>query len=154
MVFLFLSLFLFTFPLLYETTFIHLSAHSLCSFWSRTSAQATPAEHPLTLLTLGPYVFVRSPSIPNTFPFYPCKMGRFSKYATPEILPKKERLTVTQLAGYDDILTDALVDHVCDSLCFVSAIRYPLTNRLLGLLLDYDTEESIKIQFDTRHQRG
>ena len=27
-------------------------------------------------------------------------------------LPKRERLTLTQLAGYDDILTDALVDHV------------------------------------------
>lgn len=28
------------------------------------------------------------------------------------IFPKKERLTLTQLASYDDILTDALVDHV------------------------------------------
>ncbi|KAL8986827.1 MAG: hypothetical protein Q9177_003917 [Variospora cf. flavescens] len=27
--------------------------------------------------------------------------------------PKKERLTLSQLASYDDILTDALVDHVC-----------------------------------------
>jgi histone-lysine N-methyltransferase SUV420H len=26
--------------------------------------------------------------------------------------PKKQRLTLTQLASYDDILTDALVDHV------------------------------------------
>ncbi|KAL8997991.1 MAG: hypothetical protein Q9188_006195 [Gyalolechia gomerana] len=33
---------------------------------------------------------------------------------TKEVLisPKKERLTLTQLASYDDILTDALVDHV------------------------------------------
>ena len=27
---------------------------------------------------------------------------------------KKERLTLSQLASYDDILTDALVDHVCE----------------------------------------
>lgn len=29
-----------------------------------------------------------------------------------DIMAKKERLTLTQLASYDDILTDALVDHV------------------------------------------
>lgn len=29
-----------------------------------------------------------------------------------EATPKKDRLTLSQLAGYDDILTDALVDHV------------------------------------------
>ena len=41
-------------------------------------------------------------------------MGRPRKDATPpDTPPKKERLTLTQLAGYDDILTDALVDHVC-----------------------------------------
>lgn len=28
-------------------------------------------------------------------------------------IARKDRLTLTQLAGYDDILTDALVDHVC-----------------------------------------
>lgn len=39
-------------------------------------------------------------------------MGRPRKDAPPDTLPKKERLTLTQLAGYDDILTDALVDHV------------------------------------------
>ena len=39
-------------------------------------------------------------------------MLRVPKYETPETPPKRERLTVTQLAGYDDILTDALVDHV------------------------------------------
>ena len=30
-----------------------------------------------------------------------------------EATPKKDRLTLSQLAGYDDILTDALVDHAC-----------------------------------------
>lgn len=40
-------------------------------------------------------------------------MGRPRNEATPpDTPPKKERLTLTQLAGYDDILTDALVDHV------------------------------------------
>ncbi|KAL6717071.1 histone lysine methyltransferase Set9 [Lecanora helva] len=39
-------------------------------------------------------------------------MVRWPKYETPDTPPKRERLTVTQLAGYDDILTDALVDHV------------------------------------------
>ena len=29
-----------------------------------------------------------------------------------EATAKKDRLTLSQLAGYDDILTDALVDHV------------------------------------------
>lgn len=44
-------------------------------------------------------------------------MGRPRKDATPpDTPPKKERLTLTQLAGYDDILTDALVDHVCPNL--------------------------------------
>ena len=28
------------------------------------------------------------------------------------VSPKKQRLTLAQLAAYDDILTDALVDHV------------------------------------------
>ncbi|KAL9129071.1 MAG: hypothetical protein Q9217_002378 [Psora testacea] len=41
-------------------------------------------------------------------------MGRPPKLGLPEAdtTPKKDRLTLTQLAGYDDILTDALVDHV------------------------------------------
>lgn len=30
-----------------------------------------------------------------------------------EKITKKERLTLSQLARYDDILTDTLVDHVC-----------------------------------------
>jgi hypothetical protein len=32
--------------------------------------------------------------------------------APKNISPKKERLTLAQLMSYDDILTDALVDHV------------------------------------------
>ena len=42
-------------------------------------------------------------------------MGRPPKLGLPEAdtTPKKDRLTLTQLAGYDDLLTDALVDHVC-----------------------------------------
>ena len=41
-------------------------------------------------------------------------MGRPPKIGLPaaDATPKKDRLTLTQLAGYDDILTDALVDHV------------------------------------------
>lgn len=33
-----------------------------------------------------------------------------------EALKKKGGLTLTQLATYDDIITDALVDRVCSSL--------------------------------------
>lgn len=36
-------------------------------------------------------------------------MPRKVKEITP---PKRERLTLSQLASYDDIITDALVDHV------------------------------------------
>ncbi|KAK4696076.1 [histone H4]-N-methyl-L-lysine20 N-methyltransferase, partial [Lecanoromycetidae sp. Uapishka_2] len=39
-------------------------------------------------------------------------MGRPRKDATPDTPQKKERLTLTQLASYDDILTDTLVDKV------------------------------------------
>ena len=38
--------------------------------------------------------------------------GAMKKDKKEVVLPKKERLTLSQLAGYDDILTDALVDHV------------------------------------------
>lgn len=43
-------------------------------------------------------------------------------------IPKKERLTLAQLTSYDDILTDALVDHVSPNL---------LTSPLEGRLSDY-----------------
>ncbi len=41
-------------------------------------------------------------------------MGRPSKVAAPaeDASPKKARLTIAQLAAYDDVLTDVLVDHV------------------------------------------
>ena len=41
-------------------------------------------------------------------------MGRPSKAATAadDASSKKARLTITQLAAYDDVLTDVLVDHV------------------------------------------
>ena len=41
-------------------------------------------------------------------------MGRSSASATTlvETTPKKARLTIAQLAAYDDVLTDILVDHV------------------------------------------
>ena len=69
-------------------------------------------------------------------------MGRPRKDATPDTPPKKERLTLTQLAGYDDILTDALVDHVR-----LARLIQPFPRRSLilhlGVFLDYDTKESI-----------
>lgn len=40
----------------------------------------------------------------------------------------KERLTLEDLSSYDDILTDALVDHVRLSLFFLSLSRYAYTN--------------------------
>jgi hypothetical protein len=60
---------------------------------------------------------------------------------------KKHPLTLAQLAAYDDILTDALVDHVSYEL---GRLRDPphkgplgpiLTASQLGRLLDIDTEE-------------
>lgn len=69
-------------------------------------------------------------------------MGRPRKDATPDTPPKKERLTLTQLAGYDDILTDALVDHVR-----VARLTQDFHHRSLmlhlGVFLDHDTKESI-----------
>ena len=41
--------------------------------------------------------------------------------------PKKQRLTLAQLAAYDDILTDALVDHV--SCCEEQTKVFMLTSR-------------------------
>lgn len=36
------------------------------------------------------------------------------KKDTKPVAPARQRLTLAQLAAYDDILTDALVDHVSD----------------------------------------
>lgn len=69
-------------------------------------------------------------------------MGRPRKDATPDTPPKKERLTLTQLAGYDDILTDALVDHVRVAHLIQDLHHSPLILHL-GVFLDYDTKESI-----------
>ena len=44
-------------------------------------------------------------------------------------MSKKDRLTLTQLAGYDDILTDALVDHV--KFCSKSSAEERLTDHIL-----------------------
>ena len=40
-----------------------------------------------------------------------------STMAPVENTSKKARLTIAQLAAYDDVLTDVLIDHVCISLC-------------------------------------
>lgn len=80
-------------------------------------------------------------------------MGRVRKDATPpETPPKKDRLTLTQLAGYDDILTDALVDHVR---LHLSTHPYKLKSMLIicsGVFLDHDSEESVKIQSNAGNQ--
>lgn len=64
--------------------------------------------------------------------------------------PKRERLTLSQLASYDDILTDALVDHVsfaCSA--HIGTIQPSSRDQahdadiLPGLFLDYHPEESI-----------
>jgi hypothetical protein len=41
-------------------------------------------------------------------------MARSKKDSKP-LTPTRQRLTLAQLAAYDDILTDALVDHVSDT---------------------------------------
>jgi hypothetical protein len=52
---------------------------------------------------------------------------------------KKQRLTLAQLASYDDILTDALVDHVCHSSIYLSPD--PLLTSQIGILLDHHPKE-------------
>ena len=80
-------------------------------------------------------------------------MGRVRKDATPpETPPKKDRLTLTQLAGYDDILTDALVDHVRLHLSTRSYKVTPMLITCLGVFLDHNSEESVKIQPDAGNQ--
>ncbi len=51
--------------------------------------------------------------------------------------PKKERLTLSQLASYDDILTDALVDHVRVQ-CRPRARHVTVDSYNTGVLLDGD----------------
>ena len=65
---------------------------------------------------------------------------------------KKERLTLSQLASYDDILTDALVDHVRiersnSTVTAVGCLFFPdcLTYGLLGVLLDHHPKEPFKV---------
>lgn len=78
-------------------------------------------------------------------------MGRARKDATPpDTPPKKERLTLTQLAGYDDILTDALVDHARLNLS-TRLVLIPMLTNSSGVFLDHNTKESVKIQSDPRH---
>lgn len=61
--------------------------------------------------------------------------------------PKKHRLTLAQLTAYDDILTDALVDHV--GLIPSSPKDYLLN--FIGLLLDYNPEEQERISLLEGH---
>ena len=72
-------------------------------------------------------------------------MGRPPKDGTPpDTPPKKERLTLTQLAGYDDILTDALVDHVRPN-SLPSHIHSLVLINGSGVFLDHNTKESVKV---------
>ena len=80
-------------------------------------------------------------------------MGRVRKDATPpDTPPKKDRLTLTQLAGYDDILTDALVDHVRLTLFTLSDKVVTMLTNCPGVFLDHNSEKSVKIQSDPRNQ--
>jgi hypothetical protein len=66
--------------------------------------------------------------------------------------PKKQRLTLAQLAAYDDILTDALVDHVSH---YSSETREIVRSYLFaGLLLDEHSKEQDRISFFTRNSGG
>lgn len=80
-------------------------------------------------------------------------MGRARKDATPpDTSPKKDRLTLTQLAGYDDILTDALVDHVRLNSLLVRINKIPMLKYRSGVFLDYNTKKSVEIQSDSGDQ--
>lgn len=55
------------------------------------------------------------PTVPQNFRYLDAHES-FSHAGTPDFsldMVKRERLTLDQLARYDDILTDVLVDHVC-----------------------------------------
>ena len=70
---------------------------------------------------------------------------------------RRERLTLTQLASYDDILTDVLVDHVSNNIDPSSMLvgllwlNTEILTLLLGLLLDHHPQEQGKIQSDPRN---
>ncbi len=56
-------------------------------------------------------------------------------YATPT---KRQQLTLAQISSYDDILTDALVDHVCSEAYPTDSPPRTKTNMIADLLLDHD----------------
>lgn len=61
--------------------------------------------------------------------------------------PKKQRLTLAQLAAYDDILTDALVDHVSPLL---SSRSRPAPD-FSGIFLDRHSQEQERIPLVPRY---
>ena len=85
-----------------------------------------------------------SPSSGYILKYDACRISsHFSKMISKDPMPKKERLTLSELASYDDILTDALVDHVCCLYCICSLDVRLIP--LLGVLLDHNSEESIQV---------
>lgn len=71
---------------------------------------------------------------------------------------KKQPLTLAQLAAYDDILTDALVDHVSTfagitrgAATHITAAK--LTELYLGVLLDNNSQEPLILPPFTRNTR-
>lgn len=69
-----------------------------------------------------------------------------------EALKKKGGLTLSQLANYDDIITDALVDRVCA--CQVPFFMLTTNTVLVGLLLVVDPETQAKLPSMSRSPRG
>ena len=55
------------------------------------------------------------------------------------VVPAKHRLTLRQLSAYDDILTDALVDHV--RFCSTYPVPDLIVLIRIGLFLDNHSEE-------------
>lgn len=63
-----------------------------------------------------------------------------------EALKKKGGLTLSQLANYDDIITDALVDRVCAGYIIVLTFSLDLTtNTPAGLLLVFNPKAQAKL---------
>lgn len=71
-------------------------------------------------------------------------MGRPRK-DTSAIVPTRQRLTLAQLAAYDDILTDALVDHVSSTGGLLAHLLDSIDLVRIGSLLDNDTQESVNV---------